>query len=174
MSRIDIKNPYLDMQYTYDLADLRSVDMSYEKDAEKGSIYKFILDNKDKFRYFLYMLNTCLLKFYKLDEYKVTFIAVPDEHLTDDIKEMITNMDKNEIVDLIKYNTINKSLDLRYIQSTNINYLPSMYLNQTMFFSGNNGNMMLNNKAVILEQIKLPYSTVLVADRLIFPDMLGL
>jgi hypothetical protein len=174
MSRIDIKNPYLDMQYTYDLADLRSVDMSYEKDAEKASIYRFILDNKDKFRYFLYMLNTSLLKFYKQDEYRVTFIAVPDDKLPDEIKEMITNMDKNEILDLIKYNTIPKSLDLRYIQSTNINYLPTMYLNQTVFFSNNNGNVMLNNKAVITDQVKLPYSTVLIADRLSFPPLLGL
>ena len=174
MSRIDIKNPYLDMQYTYDLADLRSVDMSYEKDAEKASIYRFILDNKDKFKYFLYMLNTSLLKFYKQDEYRVTFIAVPDDKLPDEIKEMITNMDKNEILDLIKYNTIPKSLDLRYIQSTNINYLPTMYLNQTVFFSNNNGNVMLNNKAVITDQVKLPYSTVLIADRLSFPPLLGL
>ena len=174
MSRIDIKNPYLDMQYTYDLADLRSVGTTYEKDAEKASIYKFVYDNREKFQYFLYMLNTSLLQFYKQDEYRVTFIVVPDENLPDEIKEMITNMDKNEILDLIKYNTIPKSLDLRYIQSTNINYVPTAYLNQTVFFSNNNGNVMLNNKAVIMDQVKLPYSTVLVADRLSFPPLLGI
>ncbi len=174
MSRIDIKNPYLDMQYTYDLADLRSVELNYEKDADKASIYKFILDNKDKFRYFLYMLNTSLLDPYKRDEYRVTFIAVPDECLPAEMKEMITNLDKTEIVNLLKYNTINKSLDLRYIQATNINYVPSMFKNETFFFSGNQGNIMLNNKAVVLEQIKLPSSTVLVVDRLVFPSNLSL
>ncbi len=174
MSRIDIKNPYIDMQYTHDLADYRSVDLSYEKGAERGSIYEFLLMNKDKFRYALYMMNTSLLPFYRQQEYRVTYIVTPDEYIPDELKEMITNLDKTDIINLIKYNTINKPMDLRYVQSTTINYMPSQYKNETFFISSNHGNWMLNNQAQIKEQIKLPTSTVLISDKLIFPSVFGL
>ncbi len=174
MSRIDIKNPYLDMQYTYDLADLRSVDRVYESGADEGSIYDFLLMNKDKFQYALYMMNSGLLPFYRQHNYHVTYIVVPDEHLNDEMKDMITNLNKIDMINLIKYNTLFKPLDLRYIQNTSINYIPSMYRNETFFLSSNNGNFLLNNHAQVLEQIRLPTSTVLVVDKVMFPSVFGI
>ncbi len=174
MSRIDIKNPYLDMQYTYDLADLRSVDLVYEKGADAGSIYDFLLLNKDKFQYALYMMNTGLLPFYRQHNYHVTYIVTPDEYLDNDMKEMITNLSKIDMINLIKYNTLFKPLDLRYVQKTTINYIPSMYRNETFFLSSNNGNFLLNNQAQVLEQIRLPTSTVLIVNKLMFPSVFGI
>ena len=174
MSRIDFRNPYLDMQYTYDLADLRSVDYSYEKGAEHGSIYEFLLQNKDKFRYALYMMNTGLLPFYRQREYWVTYFVTPDDRLPDEIKEMIVNLGKADIINLIKYNTVTKALDLKYMQSTTINYLPTQYKNDTVILSSNGGNFLLNNQAQIVEQIRLPTSTILITDGLVFPTVFGL
>lgn len=174
MSRIDIKNPYLDMQFTYDLADLRSVEREYEKGAEANSIYDFLLLNKDRFQYALYMLNTAKLPFYRQNDYWATYMVTPDEYLNDDMKELITNLSKLEMVNLVKYNTTTKALDLRYIQNTSVSYQPSQYRNETFFFSSNNGNFLVNNQAQVKEQIRLPKATILIVDRLVFPSVFGI
>ncbi len=174
MSRIDIKNPYLDMQYTYDLADLRSVEREYEKGAEHNSIYDFLLLNKDRFEYALYMLNTAKLPFYRQNDYWVTYLVTPDEFLNDQMKEMITNLSKLEIVNLVKYNTISKALDLNYIQNMSVSYQPSLYRNETFFFSSNNGNFLVNNQARVHEQIRLPKATILIVDKVVFPSVFGI